>query len=88
MPSVNVDIADNAPCTVTGTNAEAEGTFPFSDSDPTTITGDRDGGNGGGRGPIPPSNLGGLILMFNDINRPHARNNSDQVFRVDETLSV
>ncbi|MFG3369531.1 hypothetical protein ACGF0K_31745 [Streptomyces sp. NPDC048156] len=89
--TITVNIADNAPCTVTntvtGTEATTEGPFPFSASDPTTITGgDCNGGNGGGGGSILPINLNGVIPMFNNIainhniDSPGASNNSRQNF--------
>ncbi|MER5485964.1 hypothetical protein ABT024_22505 [Streptomyces sp. NPDC002812] len=90
--TVTVAIADNAPCAVTntvmGTETTAEGTHAFSDSDPTTITGDCNDDNGVGGGSILPVNLNGVIPMFNNItinnniNSPGASNNSVQRFRV------
>ncbi|WP_405569351.1 hypothetical protein [Streptomyces sp. NBC_01167] len=92
---VTVDIAADAPCSVTNTvtvietESEEQGgeTFTHSASDPTTITGgDCDGGDGGGGGSILPINLNGVIPMFNNITTnsnigsPGASNNSHQVF--------
>lgn len=90
---VTVNIADDAPCSVSNTvtviETEAQGgeTFTHSASDPTTITGgDCDGGNGGGGGSILPINLNGVIPMFNNIttnsniDSPGASNNSRQTF--------
>ncbi|MET7364480.1 hypothetical protein ABZS61_01385 [Streptomyces sp. NPDC005566] len=88
--AVTVNIADNAPCSVTNTVTVTEtgdGNASASDSDPTTITGgDCNGGDGGNGGSILPINLNGVIPMFNNIttnnniNSPHASNNSRQVF--------
>ncbi|MET9669683.1 hypothetical protein ABZY19_30720 [Streptomyces sp. NPDC006475] len=86
---VTVNIADNAPCSVTNTVTVADeaGGVIVSDSDPTTITGgDCDGGNGDGGGSILPINLNGVIPMFNNIttnnniNSPGASNSSLQTF--------
>ncbi|MFF1353785.1 hypothetical protein [Streptomyces sp. NPDC058297] len=92
--NVTVNIAADAPCSVSNTvtvietETEAQGgeTFTHSASDPTTITGgDCDGGSGGG-GSILPINLNGVIPMFNNIttnsniNSPGASNNSHQAF--------
>ncbi|MFF1686942.1 MULTISPECIES: hypothetical protein [unclassified Streptomyces] len=89
--TVTVNIADNAPCTVTntvtGTVDTHEGPVPFSASDPTTITGGDC--NGGGGGSILPINLNGVIPMFNNIttnnniNSPGASNSSRQNFELD-----
>ncbi|MFD3582850.1 hypothetical protein [Streptomyces sp. NPDC058683] len=92
---VTVNIADDAPCSVSNTVTVIETatgggeTFTHSDSDPTTITGgDCDGGNGGGGGSILPINLNGVIPMFNNITTnnniksPGASNKSRQKFLV------
>uniref|UniRef100_A0AAU2JJ79 DUF11 domain-containing protein n=1 Tax=Streptomyces sp. NBC_00049 TaxID=2903617 RepID=A0AAU2JJ79_9ACTN len=86
--TITVNVADNAPCSVTNTvtltETTAEDVKTFSDSDPTAITGgDCDGGGGGS---ILPINLNGVIPMFNNIttnnniNSPDASNNSRQNF--------
>ncbi|MFB6678364.1 hypothetical protein ACFCWG_39320 [Streptomyces sp. NPDC056390] len=89
--SVSVNIADNAPCSVTNTVTVADeaGSPILSDNDRTTITGgDCDGGNGDGGGSILPINLNGVIPMFNNIsidhniNSPGASNNSHQNFEL------
>lgn len=89
---VTVDIADDAPCSVSNTVTVVETqtggeTFTHSASDPTAITGgDCDGGNGGGGGSILPVTLNGVIPMFNNIttnsniDSPGASNTSDQTF--------
>ncbi|MGW1724816.1 hypothetical protein ACWCQK_17990 [Streptomyces sp. NPDC002306] len=87
---VTVNVAVNAPCSVTNTVTLTEtgtGQSTVSDGDPTTITGGEcDGGNSGGGGSILPINLNGIIPMFNNIttnsniNSPGASNNSRQNF--------
>ncbi|MFE5807357.1 hypothetical protein [Streptomyces sp. NPDC056491] len=82
---VTVNVADNAPCSVTNTvTVTQEGGGTASDSDPTTITGgDCNGGNGGGGGSILPINLNGIITAFNNIsinnniNSPNGSNTSN-----------
>lgn len=85
---VTVNVADDAPCSVTNTVTVTMGPgVTVSDSDQTTITGgDCDNGGGGGGGSILPINLNGVIPMFNNIsindniNSPDASNDSRQNF--------
>ncbi|MET9608103.1 hypothetical protein ABZZ17_24050 [Streptomyces sp. NPDC006512] len=85
---LTVNVAADAPCTVTNTVTVSGGGSPAdSYSDPTTITGgdcdDDDNGNGGG-GSILPVNLNGVLPFFNNIstnsniNSPQARNSNRQ----------
>lgn len=88
---ITVNVADDAPCSVTNTVTVTQGGgTTVSDSDQTTITGgDCDNGGGGGGGSILPINLNGVIPMFNNIsindniNSPGASNDSRQTFRLD-----
>ncbi|EFL19042.1 DUF11 domain-containing protein [Streptomyces sp. C] len=90
---VTVNVADDAPCSVTNhvTLTETTDGNPetFSDSDPTTITGgDCDGDNGGGGDSILPINFNGVVTMFNNIttnnniNSPGGTNRSRQAVGV------
>ncbi|MFB7177442.1 hypothetical protein ACFCYI_07055 [Streptomyces sp. NPDC056257] len=85
-----VDIAADAPCSVTNPATVRETQFGGSSdsvSDPTTITGGDCGGNGDG-GSILPINLSGVLPMFNNITTnnnvlsPGASNTSRQTFGV------
>ncbi|AZM92774.1 DUF11 domain-containing protein [Streptomyces sp. W1SF4] len=88
---VTVDVAQNAPCTVTNTVSVTDdaGVNRDTASDPTAIpgngcSGSDDGGNGGAS--ILPVNLSGVIPMFNNITTnnnigsPGASNTSGQGF--------
>ncbi|MFD3662798.1 hypothetical protein ACFWVF_19745 [Streptomyces sp. NPDC058659] len=79
-----VDVAQNAPCSLTNTAAVSSSNLGQIDkaSDPTTITGGTcNGGNGGG-GSILPINLNGIFTMFNNIstNSPGGTNAPNQNF--------
>ncbi len=86
--SLIVQVADDAPCTITNSaTISGGGSLIDSDSDPTTITGgdcDDDPDDTGGS--ILPINLNGVIPMFNNISTqnnihsPGASNNSTQGF--------
>lgn len=90
---LTVDVAQNAPCTVTNTATiiDEGGLVRDSASDPTDIPGGNcaggDGGGGDG-GSILPVNLSGVLPMFNNIttnnnlNSPGAANVSNQDFRL------
>ncbi|WP_433570937.1 hypothetical protein [Streptomyces sp. CA-251247] len=83
-----VQVAEDAPCTVTNSaTISGGGSLVDSDSDPTTITGgDCDDNGGGGGGSILPINLNGVIPLFNNISTqsnihsPGAINTSTQDF--------
>ncbi|MFF5447239.1 hypothetical protein [Streptomyces sp. NPDC012888] len=87
--AITVNVADNAPCSVTNTvtltETTAEDVNTFSASDPTTITGGDCDEGGDGR-PVLPITLHGVIPMFNNlttnnnINSPGAGSNSRQTF--------
>ncbi|UUU36515.1 hypothetical protein JIX56_45595 [Streptomyces sp. CA-210063] len=84
-----VDVATDAPCTVTNTVESVGSGLADSDSDPTTITGgDCDGDGDGGGGSILPVNLSGILPFFNNIttnnniNSPGASNTSSQGFEL------
>ncbi|USQ86068.1 hypothetical protein NFX46_21545 [Streptomyces phaeoluteigriseus] len=87
-----MDVAADAPCSVTNTaTVTSSGVTSDSASGPTTITGGSsdDGGGGGGLlGPILPVNLNGIIPMFNNISTnntidsPRATSNSSQALHV------
>ncbi|MFE1560981.1 hypothetical protein ACFW6V_39105, partial [Streptomyces sp. NPDC058734] len=90
---VTVNVAQNAPCTVTNAVNVTDGAGGLHDtaSDPTSIPGPGcNGGNNGGTdgGSILPVNLSGVIPMFNNITTnnnigsPGASNTSNQAFDV------
>ncbi|MFF5444912.1 hypothetical protein [Streptomyces sp. NPDC012888] len=78
---VTVNIADNAPCSVTNSVRVEEdrvGSAILTDSDPTTITGapcdEPDEPDEDGAGSVLPINLSGILPMFNNINTQNAIN--------------
>ncbi|SNX88177.1 uncharacterized repeat protein (TIGR01451 family) [Streptomyces sp. TLI_55] len=91
---LTVDVANDAPCSVTNVVAVRDDTtgIAASATDPTTITGgDCPNGGGGGSGngdggSILPVNLSGLIPVYNNINTnsnfnsPGASNSNSQAY--------
>ncbi|MCX4547109.1 hypothetical protein [Streptomyces sp. NBC_01565] len=87
--TLTVNVSETAPCSLTNTVTLIEvgsGNANRAANDPTTVTGgecDADGGDGGS---ILPINLNGVLPIYNNIttnnniNSPHARNRSGQVF--------
>lgn len=86
--TVTANITATAPCTFSNTaTVSGGGSASASDSDPTTVTGGTcNSGGGGGGGSILPINVNGILTMFNNIstnnniNSPHASNDSRQGF--------
>ncbi|MFF5447543.1 hypothetical protein [Streptomyces sp. NPDC012888] len=89
---ITVNVAADAPCTVTNTatvEAQQAGTSD-SASDPTTITGGGCGdGNGNGNGSVLPVDLSGVVTLFDNITNnstvqsPGTTNTTHQGLSVD-----